>query len=208
MTTRVAVVCCILLVASCAQQSVIESTDYHLQRAALLAHPGWQLRGKIGLKVDGRPRSAILNWKQTGAEFSIRLSGPFGMGAVRIENSGDQVRLLQAGKPPISADSADQLLNEVTGLNAPLDNIRYWVRGLAAESRLSKLTLDPVSGLPTKFQQDGWLLSFDRYKRHKEFLLPSRIMVQPADSNQSNGNETVTILVSRWTIPAKTVPAA
>lgn len=157
---------------------------------------------------DGKPRSAMLNWLQSGAEYSIRLSGPLGMGAVRIEKNGNRVSLLQAGKPAIRADSADQLLNQITGLNATLDNIRYWVRGLAAESRLSKLTLDPVSGLPAKFEQDGWLLSFDRYKRHKEFLLPGRILVQPLESNQGNGNETVTILVNRWTIPAKTEPAA
>ncbi len=207
MTARLAAVCCLLLVASCAQQSVIESTDYHLQRAALLSHPDWQMRGKIGLKVDGKPRSAMLNWQQTGTEYSIRLSGPFGMGAVNIENNGKQVSLLQAGKPTITADSADQLLNQVTGVSAPLDNIRYWVRGLAAESRLSKLALDPLSGLPAKFEQDGWLLSFDRYKRHNKFLLPGRIVVQAAGDQQTEGAETVTILVSRWIIPAKTEPA-
>ncbi|MFK7731838.1 MAG: lipoprotein insertase outer membrane protein LolB [Pseudomonadales bacterium] len=207
MTARCALACCLLLIAACAQQSIIESTDYQQQRAALLAYPDWQLRGKIGLKVDGKPRSAMLNWQQTNDGYAIRLSGPLGIGAVRIENSGDQVSVQQAGKPPITADSADDLLHQVTGLRAPLDNIRYWVRGLAADSKLRHLTLDPVSGLPATFEQDGWLLSFDRYKTHKEFLLPRRIVIQPATGKPSDTKEKITILVSRWTIPANAKPA-
>lgn len=208
MNARFGLACCLLLIASCAQQSVIESTDYQQQRAALLAYPDWQMRGKIGLKVDGKPRSAMLNWQQTGAEYAIRLSGPFGMGTVRIENSGQQVSLFQAGKPPISAGSADELLHQVTGISAPLDNIRFWVRGLAAKSRVRNLTLDPVSGLPSAFEQDGWLLRFDRYQRHNAFLLPRRIVVQPTPGSRPDNTAAITILVSRWTIPAKTEPSA
>ncbi len=208
MIVRSVIAGCLLLIAGCAQHNLIQSADYQQQRATLLSYPDWQMRGKIGLKLDGKPTSAMLNWQQTGSDYAIRLSGPLGTGAVRIERSGGEVRLLQAGEPPIRADSADQLLQQVTGLTAPLDNIRFWVRGLAADAQLRQLRIDPQSGLPASFEQDGWQLSFDRYRQHSEFLLPGRIILQPAGDREPGGDKIVTILVSRWTIPSSAEPAS
>lgn len=193
----------------CAQQSLLEQGEfaerYIQQRDALLAQTHWQLRGKIGIRTDGKAHSASLNWTQSGDQFKLRMAGPLGVGAVKLSslaNGEDKARVLleQAGRPPRTAATTEQLLQQSIGIAVPLDNIKSWLRGLPTNARLKALQTDPVNGTIQTFIQDGWQVSYSSYQQFDNFLLPAKIKLQAADdaTDQPYSNSSLTVLVQRW----------
>lgn len=89
----------------------------------------WQFEGKVSLSAAGETQVAAISWVQTDEHSSIRLSGPVGMGAVRIQVDGASMEIVSGeGTRLIPLDAPV----EVDGrhLILPWRAMAMWVRGL------------------------------------------------------------------------------
>lgn len=159
----------------------------HVRSLTLLQQ--WQIQGKIGVRTRDDAGSAYIDWNQAQDSFYITLSGPLGQGTTIISGNPTGARLQQSDGTWI-AESPDQLVQEHTGWEIPINNLLYWVKGMPAPGGKPVSTHNSLGTLAT-LEQDGWRLIFDQYSPQLGTLLPCRIRIQK-DQLQ------VTLIIKRW----------
>ncbi len=158
-----------------------ESRMAELQRAA-----SWRLDGRAAVVYGDQGWQASLDWRQEGAASEVRLTGPFGLGALQIRRGPDGLSL--NGADPNAAGLGEQQAKQ--GLDQPLDDLRYWLLGVpnpGSEFTLSRNDQDRAHEL----LQDGWRVDYDRYESRAGDLLPARIAL-------SRVGVRVRIAVDQW----------
>ncbi len=113
-----------------------------------------------------------LVWKQRGDTFDIRVSGPFGVGAVSLSGRVDDV-LLTTKKGRYHTDDPDAWLRESVGWSFPVEGLRYWVLGLPSPYSNAEISLDQ-DGRVLEMDQDGWTIEYDEYTPAGSVELPRK----------------------------------
>lgn len=190
------------LLAACTSLHQRETLDFGGDRAAWQAHratvqpiQSWTLHGKIGVRSPQESGSGTLTWVQQQEEYDIRLSGPLGRGATRLQGSKQGVVLDMAGQPTLQARSAEDLLAQQTGWRLPVEHLLWWVRGLPAPDSTSRLQLDPQSRL-ARLAQAGWTVEYSRYQEVNGLQLPQRLQL-------SADNILLTLVITQWNLPGQ-----
>lgn len=146
----------------------------------LTALDTWQLKGKLAVKTPEQATTANLQWLQNQHQYKLKLSGPFGTGAVIAKGNQDRVEVLHnatsyTGDPEI-------LGQRVLGVALPLDAITWWARGLPSPNAAPAVNrVSDLGGIPKSFQQAGWQLSFAKFQPTAGYLLPTKISGQFGD---------------------------
>lgn len=150
----------------------------------------WEIRGAMAAKNKSKGWSATMNWVQNGPNsYRIRLMGPLGAGSVLINKEGNTITF-QDGPKKISSTNAAELLRQQTGINLPVGNLYYWIRGLPAPGKVEQRTQEKHL---TQLKQDGYTVSFDQYTSVKGFELPGLIRLE------GNG-VMVKVIIKKWII--------
>jgi outer membrane lipoprotein LolB len=157
------------------------------QRVTELQHAaGWQLDGRAAVAVGTQGWQATLNWRQSGIFAEVHLSGPFGIGALLLKQGPDGLSL--NGAPP--SDAVLSQVQEKLGFELPLDNLHYWMLGVAnpaAAFDLSRNDQDRAKALT----QAGWSVTYDRYMAVQGDVLPARWVLSRDDVR-------VRIVIDHW----------
>lgn len=145
--------------------------DEHRRSVADLGD--WGLQGRFGLQwADGQAQGR-LRWRQTGAEFELRLSGPFGLNPVRV--TGD----LQTGEATLEdgeeslQGELEAVMRERLGFVLPLAELVNLVRGIPA-SDAGEVMLDGRARAARILQGD-WEIDYRDYSCCEEPALPGRV---------------------------------
>ncbi|MCX2794263.1 lipoprotein insertase outer membrane protein LolB [Microbulbifer thermotolerans] len=161
--------------------------------AAQLQH--WTIKGKLGVRSPNENGSANLTWQQQAAsDYRIHLSGPLGAGSTVITGSPAGIRLQRGGDPPMEARNAEELTTQTLGWPLPVNEMFYWVRGLAAPGPASQQQRN-AQGQLQSLQQAGWQLIFSDYQNRGAYVLPTRIN---ASTQGAAGPVTVKLIIKEW----------
>ncbi len=163
---------------------------WQVHRNAVTPLTHWTLQGKLGVRAPAESGSGTLLWLQQQDQYDIRLSGPLGRGATRIQGSDAGVVLEIAGQPPATAASAEALLEQQIGWRLPVEHLLWWVRGLPAPDSPSRLQLNPDSQL-ARLAQAGWTVEYSRYQQIDGLQLPQRLQL-------SGHDVLLTLVITRW----------
>jgi outer membrane lipoprotein LolB len=137
----------------------------------------WELSGAIAAKSQRKGWSASLNWLQQGPnQYQIRLFGPLGGGTVMVEKQGGVITY-RDGPKKMTSSNADQLLREQTGIQLPVNNLYYWVRGVPAPGGVQSAQHDAANHLTT-LKQSGYIIEYANYTSADGLDLPSKIRLQ------------------------------
>lgn len=188
-----------LTLSACSNLHQRETLEFGGDPAAWQAHRNtlepvreWVLQGKLGVRSPAESGSGTLYWLQQQGHYDIRLSGPLGRGATRIQGGPAGVTLEIAGQPSSHAISAEELLEQQIGWRLPVDNLLWWVRGLPAPGSPSRLQLNPDS-LLARLAQAGWIIEYSRYQDIDGKRLPQRLQLSGHDM-------LLTLVITRWDI--------
>jgi len=182
----------LMILAGCAPQPIkpIDSWDEHRARVAALET--WHISGQLGARLPDNNGSARLRWQQTQDAFRIDLSGPFGQGRTLISGRPGAVTLEQRGEQPVHASSAEELLNLATDWQVPVEQLRYWVRGIPSPELHIQQMKRNSDGLLAKLEQGGWHLRYSNYTLvDNHWHLPRRIVAQREDAR-------LTLVIHNW----------
>ena len=182
----------LLILAGCAPQPLrpVDSWEEHLARVAALET--WYLSGQLGVRLPDNSGSARLRWQQTQDDFRIDLSGPFGQGRTLIQGRPGAVTLQQGGEEPLQASSAEELLWLATEWQVPVEELRYWVRGIPSPEQPIQQLKRNREGLLAELQQGGWHLQYSNYTLvDNRWHLPRRIVAQHEDAR-------LTLVIHTW----------
>jgi outer membrane lipoprotein LolB len=143
----------------------------------LYALDAWRLEGRIGVQTPQQGWSANLFWEHDGLQDRLRISGPFSQGMVSIVLQDDLIYINEGqGKEEISHDP-DGALQARLGFAVPLKSLRHWILGLPAPGQAHHDQRDAFGRL-TGFEQQGWVLAFERFAAVQDFVVPEKMTIR------------------------------
>ena len=131
--------------------------------------------------LDGRaaqsgatPFKAQLRWEQQAdGAFALRLSGPFGLGAVNVAGTPRAVRI-SSREGSVEPVEPQAWLRQQLGVEIPLAQLAWWLRGLPSPETDAALEV-LASGEVLRLAQAGWTLHYPEYQDQIGQRLPRRI---------------------------------
>jgi len=192
--TRLATVALgLVLLSSCAVRRGLELPplpDWDTRQQVLAAIPEWAFTGRIGVSAGTEGFNGKLRWNQVDNGFSATVSGPLGVGAIKINGDSRRVTVIDKDGQGIELTNPEEDLRSMYGWTIPVTSLRYWALGIP----------DPASPAVTKFGEDGqlvrleqrnWRVSISQYRAAGGQLMPRRITAV-------NGDAKVRLVIDHW----------
>jgi outer membrane lipoprotein LolB len=134
----------------------------------------WELSGAMAARNEKKGWNASFHWAQQGLnQYQIRLNGPLGGGSAIIKKENGLITYAD-GTKKASSSNADELLLKQTGIQLPVNNLYYWVRGLAAPGAVTTSQFDEQHRL-ISLTQAGYTIHYTHYLSVNQIELPGKI---------------------------------
>ena len=146
----------------------------------LSALTAWSMVGRLAISNEKEGGSGHFNWQQNSADSRMDFHGALGRGAWKLTANESGAELQLADGTVHSADSVEQLVRVQVGWEIPVDNLSWWVRGLAAPGEIDERAIDERGNL-RELVQDGWVIEYGKYKVFEGVNLPSRLTARQDD---------------------------
>lgn len=104
-----------------------DMSAWHAHRERVAALDQWSIQGRV---ASGQLLgwTGNLSWRQRGARFDVRLSGPLGAGGFYAFGTLDQVTI-NTGERHFVTSHPQRLVRRILGWQFPLRPLRYWAKG-------------------------------------------------------------------------------
>jgi outer membrane lipoprotein LolB len=164
---------------------------WQARQEVLRESEAWRLKGRAVIDAIEEVWTGTLHWRQQGEEFEIRWVAPLGQGSIELRGDPAQVTLRAPKEQPVTAASAENLLQLHVGWSLPVSGLRYWLLGLPApELPVANLSLDS-SGRVLRLSQGGWQIRYLEYSSVKKYDLPGKLFFD-------NPRLRLRLVIDRW----------
>ena len=164
----------------------------------------WKYNARVSVTTPQSNDQASMNWRFSDQANSIRLYGPLGLGAVRIEFDDYGVVLSDNKGVRHRGDSVQELLDKIVGWPIPVDALTQWLFLVPHADTPFRYRLDEQQRLAV-LEQKGWRIEYSDYKDFSGQLMPRKItasrldsMILNPDSGQSKAQVKVKLISKRW----------
>lgn len=161
----------------------------------------WRYSSKVGVVTPQESNQANMVWvfdnDVVGVKNNVRLFGPLGIGAIKIEFDEQSVQLSDKNGVVHQGNSAEELLLRIVGWPIPVDALRYWIFSLPQPDQKYVYQLDEQQQL-VALKQFGWEINYSGYRQYNKGESPlARKMV--ARKQFSPGQDVkVTLITKSW----------
>ena len=165
------------------QKSILlpELDSWQRRVIVLAAVDNWDFNGRIAVKTDNDGFNGKLRWQQRGDSFKATVSGPLGIGTVRIEADGAAIVLTDKDGVRTRLDDAELELRFRYGWTIPVTSLRYWALGIP-DPELPYDTEFDASGQLVVLDQRDWHVNISRYRDGGGQQMPGRLSATNADT--------------------------
>ena len=171
--------------------SSFETQSQSTRQASLAALTHWDIQGAFSIQHQGKSEIANYTWQQRNhANYNIHISSTLNAYVVNVVGDKNGVILYQNNEKPLTASTPTELLEKTIGFSLPIDNLYYWVSGLAAPGKNTQTT-DQYGHLLT-LDQSGWHVEFSRYTHlTKDIDVPQLL-------NFNSDNLSIRLVIKKW----------
>jgi outer membrane lipoprotein LolB len=173
-----------LFLAGCATQrghDLGDITDWESRKAILAATTRWEFSGRIGVSAGNEGFNGKIWWWQRDDYYRATISGPLGVGAIRIDGEKQHITVIDEKGDVIEMRDAEVDLRNKYGWTIPLQSLRFWVLGIPDPSRPADLEF-AEGGMLWKMQQGDWSVIIDQYKEGGGQQMPRRMVAVNDDA--------------------------
>ena len=191
--TGLALLAALTLTSGCATRASLDLPDlggWDSRQSLLGQLDEWAFNGRIGVVAGDDGFSGSLRWLQEGDDFEATLSGPLGIGTVRLEGNGRRVQLIDKDGNRTVLEDAERDLYLRYGWTIPVRSLRYWALGIP-DPELPAETLLGDDGQLQSLAQGGWQVDITRYGEGGGQSMPTRLK---AASEQTR----VKLAIHKW----------
>ncbi len=150
----------------------------------------WQFKGRIAVKAGTEGFNGKFDWSQNDDTFNATVSGPLGIGTVRIEGSDRTIVLTDNdGLETVLVDAEPELYYRY-GWTIPVASLRYWALGIPDPRTVAEMKFDQQGRL-TELQQNDWVVEISRYREHGGQQMPRNLTATSA-------NTRVRMVIDKW----------
>ena len=189
----VALLCTMCLVTGCASRQVVQlpaMNDWEMRTAVLMDRQNWEFSGRIAVSAGKDGFNGKLRWYQQDDTFRATVSGPLGIGTVRIEGDGQSVLLTDKDGVHTELQNAEEELRYRYGWTIPVGSLRYWALGIPDPMAPAQTELNPDNQL-ANLLQSGWTVDISRYRLNGGQSMPNRLSAKKFDTR-------VRIVIDKW----------
>lgn len=147
----------------------------------------------MAMTVGREGGSAGFTWRQRATVTELEVSGPLGVGAMKIVVDGDAFTVTDAAGVTLDAAAAAEQVRTRLGADVPVAGLRYWLLGLAAPdspARVEQGTEPPLRLI----EQAGWRVSYEQFRVAQGWRVPSRLTC-------TGGDARIRVIVDDWQLP-------
>lgn len=180
--------------AGCATQkgtALPELSDWEQRRDTLTSLSEWEFRGRIGVSAGGDGFNGKLTWWQHDDVFVARVSGPLGVGAVRIQGDERQISVTDEDGEVTEMQDAEADLYRRYGWTIPVTSLRYWALGVPDPSSPAE-TVFGDHGRIARLEQRNWIVQIDEYSDGGGQPMPRRMSATHRETR-------VRLVIDDWT---------
>jgi outer membrane lipoprotein LolB len=157
--------------------------------------PAFSLEGRVAVRSGEEGWQASVRWRQRGEVSEVRLSGPFGAGALQLRFDGNELTLTTARGEILRGTDASATLNQQLGFDPPIAELRHWLLAEAAPPDATAVIEAGANGRPAVLQQRDWQLAFEEYRAQ---LLKAARVQMPRRIIATRENVRLRLVVDRW----------
>lgn len=150
----------------------------------------FKIDGRMGVQSNGYGVSGNIQWRHSKENDAIDLYSPLGTKIAAIVKTPDGVSLTSQDGKTVKAQDAETLTALTLGWRLPFSKLADWIVGRPASGLVSAFAWDEKGQL-SKFNQEGWEVSYMQYQSEGQPALPSKI-------NLRNPKMNVRIVVESW----------
>lgn len=190
---RAAAVATLAIVAACAapKSALLPDLSSWDARARVLGGLGrWQFGGRIAVRTSDDGFNGKLRWAQDAGAFAATVSGPLGVGTVRIEGDDRAVVLTDEDGKRTELRDVEPDLRARYGWTIPVSSLRYWALGIPDPSAPAEMQFNDA-GLLTRLVQRDWIVDFSRYEQGGGQPMPALLTAQNSDTR-------VRLVIDHW----------
>jgi outer membrane lipoprotein LolB len=162
------------------------------RKTQLNAIQNFRVNGNLAIHAtSGRGVNLSFSWKQIYSHYQLNFFGPLGLESAVLNGNPKQVSLT-THQQTYHAQSPERLLYDQLGLNLPVSQFYYWLRGLPAPQSRYTFNLDAYNRI-MQLRQSGWRVVYTHFTNIGKIDLPDRI-------DLSNNRWQVRIVLNHWDI--------
>lgn len=150
----------------------------------------WEFKGRIAVKAGDEGFNARFNWSQDADAYEATVSGPLGIGTVRIEGDGRRATLTDKDGVETRLDDVEAELWWRYGWTIPVASLRYWALGIPDPGETGVTELDDEDRL-LRLEQSGWTVEITRYAEGGGQPMPRNLTAENQDTR-------VRMVIDRW----------
>ena len=150
----------------------------------------WEFRGRVAVKAGDDGFNGKFNWVQDGDAFGATVSGPLGMGTVRVEGNGRKIVLTDKDGVRTELRDAEFELQQRYGWTIPVESLRYWALGIPGPGTPAIMEFND-NGQLARLEQGGWVVEVSRYREGGGQQMPRNLTATNPDTR-------VRMVVDRW----------
>jgi len=185
-----------VMLGACATRPVATTMPDATQQATLLrAMPAFTLEGRVAVRAGEEGWQASVRWRQHDDISEVRLSGPFGAGALQLRFDGSELTLTTSRGQVLRGDEASRVLRQQLGFDPPIAQLRHWLLADAAPAESMAQVEAGANGRPATLAQQDWQLEFDDYRQQP---LNRSIVQMPRRIIATRGDVRLRLVVDGW----------
>ncbi len=173
-----------LFVSGCATLQGVDLpdiTDWDNRVEILAGLRRFEFNGRVGVKAGEEGFNGSLRWSQQGDRFKARVSGPLGIGTVRLVGDQGAVELTDKDGVRTTLADAERELYLRYGWTIPVQSLRYWALGIP-DPNSQALTEFDEEGRLVQLQQAGWVVDIKSYEEGGGQQMPRRLSASSTDT--------------------------
>jgi len=151
--------------------------QFFSQQASSLSEHKWRYTAKVGVTTAERRDQASLDWRYADQANSIRLFGPLGFGAVRIQYDQYGVVLSDNKGVRHQGQSVEALISRIVGWPIPVNALSEWLFLKPSKHGAYRYQLNR-SGQLVALQQLGWQINYADYREYNGQMMPRKIIAR------------------------------
>lgn len=182
------------LLSGCATTPQPSSPPHQARSDYLRAHMTWTVAMSLVAVTPHEKFKARVQWQHMPQHYTIKMRDFIGRTVAVVEGKPDLVVAKTSKGQRYQNVDADHLLAELTGLDLPVNGLKYWLLGLVDPHLSHEVYQTGAQGLPQVIKQAGWTIRYQAYENVGPVAMANTIMLDQDDIS-------LRVKISRWQLP-------
>ncbi|EGA66537.1 lipoprotein insertase outer membrane protein LolB [Vibrio brasiliensis] len=188
----------VLLLNGCATMESTTNVEWQTHQQRLATIDSYQAAGKLGYISPEQRQSLNFQWSHSATLTHLRLTTFLGQTALNLKATPQGAVVETYDDQSYSAPTPQALIQRLTGLNIPVEQLNDWMLGRPTQA--DDYQLSPTNTLASLTKQVGlqtWQLD---YLTYQDVQYAGTALPLPKKIKLTQGSISITLFISNWNL--------